>query len=456
VDTIWLRWYLADACRAAHRYEDALRVYERLRSEYSGTNSPHEGALHLRIAICLEQLGRGAEAQTERLRGLELIPDSQRAYDVFQAQGDAYFAQSRYVEAALEYENALNVQPTDPSYRWERLHLLTNLATTLVTADRFEEAFPWTEQALMVAAQLPPETANQYLGHLHVLRASIFLERLDLVAAVEASRTCIDFAEDKSSAGLRNDGRAYLSVVLALQGWRSEAEAVLAEWTVSDDDPNDKSRKCLSQTAVLMIFGEPKEAYAVFEQTETSERQSHANWHRATLLVEFAPEEALKALQGMDWDTATVREKTHWYMVQAHALAACGAEDALTCFAELLAHTAIREKDPELGASGRQAVYYHVVKAALLLQEKETARTYLGKLRALPTTPAFEPVYAIMEGDLLALQGSFAAAREAYERAIRVPFVTGYDEQARQRWDALARKASDGPTAAVAVCGTDR
>jgi predicted negative regulator of RcsB-dependent stress response len=459
-DTIWLRWHLADAYRCVHRYAEAIPVYEQLLTAYSGSNSPHEGVLRLRVATCLEQAGREAEAQTERLRGLELIPDSQRTYDVFQAQGEVYVAQKRYAEAAMEYENALNALRGDARYSWERLHLLSNLAHALVYGNRYEEAFPWTEQALAVAAELPSETANLYLGYVYFQRACIFGERRNLPAAEQAARAGLARAEESADERLRDGMLTWLVWMVGLQGRRAEAEKIIADRIAPGDSSETARTAFLCRGLLHAVYGEAREAVAAYAQAAVSgedDDQIGTSLRNAAEFVEFAPEEALRILNAVDRESASEREVMHLRLLQTRALAACGAEDASRGFAELVQYAAAQEMDPELGIASREGLYGQLAEIALLLSDAQAASMYLDKLSALPTTPVYAPLTARLWGDLHTLQGDFTAARAKYEEAVAFPLKTEYSEQARQRLAALSSEnASDPPANNGVARGTDR
>ena len=154
------------------KYERAIAEGERILKRSALTHA-FEAKVHLELAICLDLLGRAAEAQAHRQTADDCLDGCPEGMLGWKVQGEILETQRRFAEAAAAYERALDACPADSGDARDELLIRLGLAT--FNAGRPDETIEWAERA--IAEEVSPK--RLYSAHRLAAIATINLERPD-------------------------------------------------------------------------------------------------------------------------------------------------------------------------------------------------------------------------------------------------------------------------------------
>ena len=108
---IHARFILAVNFQVARRYADAEALLRLILNDNSGNIDPgFESLVRQHLADTIEALGLREEAEAERERAADILPDGDKTMLEHQAQGKLFDRENRYDEAIAAYEKALAVR----------------------------------------------------------------------------------------------------------------------------------------------------------------------------------------------------------------------------------------------------------------------------------------------------------------------------------------------------------
>lgn len=249
------RFKLLGLYKVRERYGDAIgqgRSILRL----SGLTHAFESQVRLEIAVCLDFLGRGDEAEAERRLADETLDDRPEGALGWLAQGKLLDKQQRYLEAAEAYQRAFDLYPLENAA--VRNELMMRLVLASFNAGRSEDAARWAEQLL---AQDVSE-ALRLSAHRMAGVAYSNLGRLD--EAQRHRQRAVELAVETGEAKQVADCFASLADLQGMRGDLGRAEAICLE--AMSHCPESAREALTVLAAVLRARGRLDEALARLEQ----------------------------------------------------------------------------------------------------------------------------------------------------------------------------------------------
>jgi tetratricopeptide (TPR) repeat protein len=436
------RFRLMELYKVHKRYADAIdqgRAILRMR----GLKEELECDVRLELAVCLDFLGRGDEAEMERMAAGDCLDDHPKGFLGWLARGKLLDKQHRYVEAAEAYERALELNL--PEHTDSRDQLLIRLVLAWFNAGRPEEAMKWAERVL--AHDVSEERRLQA----HRLAGAASSNRVRLEAAQHHRQRAYEMAVKGGDPKKISDCLANLADVHRLRGELDSAEALCLE---AESLCPDRARAAiLAHALVLRARGHLAEAVARMEQASQVGVRASSFFERrmqAALRKEMAAYKAELGRLDAAWEDlaqATSELGTDPKLVLpceatwAWLLALRGEREASARRSEMVLHGLDEQR---LDASTQLDCLDLVGRALMAIGEFERARRSWERFLATTHPPIAEPLGRYYLGECRRNLGDPAGALEEFHRATAPGIDSHLARLAAERTRELSKATGSG------------
>ena len=443
---------------AAHcRTNLAVLVKHARVSRFASTEADHR----LRLADCLEALGRADEADEERRLARACLDRARDDYLRSMIQGRLLAREGRQAEACRAYERALALAPAWP--RAARLECVLLLSVARQSAGEPAESLRRAGEAIALGAR------GAIARHAHRMAgiACIELDRLD--EAEQHFRRAYDVAADGGAPGERGEDLASLADILRRRGKLAEAHAAGLEAEGLSPGAS-RAGSGGGETSLITIEAEPlgpqplRMAIAVRsrvlaawgrfdEAIATLHRQADApalavpafdRRSRAIFALELARVEASSGRVDDAWDH--VQEAVvelgpdpklglQCDAVASWVLAARGLADDSRRVADLAGD---RLPDPEVDPLAARDLLHSLARAAIERGDPEEGEDLLDRFLDLNPSPVALPTAHYLRGECRRLLGDTPGASADYRAALAPNIDTHHARLARGRLGEMA------------------
>ena len=211
---------LMELYKVKKRYEKAVEQGRSILA-MNGVKRDLENEVRVELAICLDFLGRAEDAEMERMALADGGDDCALGFMGRRARGKALDKQQRFEEAAMAYEQALELNP--PENKAGRDELLIRLVLASFNAGRPEETMKWVERAIQEGVA----DTRLYQAHRMAGFACSNLGRLD--EAHHHRQRAYEMAVQQADTKKISDCLAGLADLHRLRGELDSAEALCLE-----------------------------------------------------------------------------------------------------------------------------------------------------------------------------------------------------------------------------------
>jgi len=224
--------------------------------KFRGLTHASESKVHLELAICLDFLGQGADAEAHRRAADDCLDNRPEDALGWMVQGELYDKQKRFAEAAGAYERALDSYPSEDKAVHDQL--LVRLTLSTFNAGRPDESIKWAQRA--IAGPVRPELL--YTAHRMAGVAASNLARLD-ESHYHRQRT-YELALDGGDSKKISDCLASLADIRRLRGDLDQAWSLCQQ--AETLSPESSRQAVLVQAMILRARGRSGEAAQRMEQ----------------------------------------------------------------------------------------------------------------------------------------------------------------------------------------------
>ncbi len=434
---------LMELYQARERYEEAI-VQGRAILAMSDSRHRLEREVRVRIAICLDSLGRTEQADAERLAAADdLDDDAPDGFAGWRAQGKVLDKLHRHEEAVVAYEQALELNP--PENREGRDDVLIHLVLATFNAGRHEQTMKWANRAIQEGVS---ETWL-FLAHRLAGVAAASLARLD--EAHHHRQRAYDMAVEEGDAAKISDCLARLADLRHLCGELDRAEALCLE--AESLCPEQARMAILIHAEVLHSRGRVDEALARIEQgsqvgvmaSSVDERRMQAALNKWKAIYRAELGQLDQACANLSEATAVLRADPKFVpaceAAWAWLLAQRGDREAVIERTELV----LRGLDQDSATPSTRSDCLELIGRALLaVGEFERARGCWERFLATAHVPITKPTGRYFLGVCRWHLDDPAGAGEEFRRATALGIDSHHARLAEQRERELSKSAGKG------------
>ena len=446
------RYRLMELYKVRKRYEDAIKQGRAILAT-RGVRHNLENEVRVEVAICLDFLGKVEEAELERSAVTDGPDDSPDAFVGWRAQGKVLDKQRRYEEAAIAYERALELNPSEN--REGRGELLIRLVLASFNAGQVEPMLKWAQRAI------EEDVSDTRLHQAHRLAGSACANLGRLEEAHQHRQRAYEMAVKEGEPKAISDCLAAVADLYRLRGELQKAEDVSLE--AESLCPASARTAIIVHAIVLRTRGRFDEALARMEQASragvmaiaSNEGRMQAALKKsiATCQAELGwLDQARENLSAATAELATDPKlllpcEAAW----AWLLALRGDRDAAIGRTEMVLH-AIDEKPPD--ASTQLDALELLGRALIVIGEFERAQHCWERFLATTHPPVAVPIGQYYLGECRWQLRDPAGARESFCCATALGIDSHHARLAELRLRELSKALAKGDEHAVTL-GSD-